>query len=282
MSATDLLRTPLFELHLELGAKMVPFAGYAMPLHYAAGLLKEHLHTRSHAGLFDVSHMGQLAVRARDPETAARALEALVPIDLLGLVPGRQRYGFLTNATGGTWDFAIGRLRENYPPAVRLLQLCSYFSPEPISMDLLEGVEIARTLGGNRTVSRAYQELSRFALIRVDRKARSVQVHRLVQLSMRNSMTEQEQREARETVYRALVAARPGKDDPEDPNTWDQYRILWPHLGTPWAMTTPDDGVRELLVDRVADRLADLGFAEREEVELTREDVYFRLPARLR
>lgn len=157
----------------------------------------------------------------------------------------------LTNATGGTWDFAIGRLRENYPPAVRLLQLCSYFSPEPISMDLLEGVEIARTLGGNRTVSRAYQELSRFALIRVDRKARSVQVHRLVQLSMRNSMTEQEQREARETVYRALVAARPGKDDPEDPNTWDQYRILWPHLGTPWAMTTPDDGVRELLVDRV-------------------------------
>ncbi|MFF3322365.1 FxSxx-COOH system tetratricopeptide repeat protein [Streptomyces sp. NPDC002889] len=162
-----------------------------------------------------------------------------------------DRIADFTKATGGTWDFAIGRLRENYPPAVRLLQLCSYFSPEPISMDLLEGIEISRALGGARTVARAYQELSRFALIRVDRKARSVQVHRLVQLSMRNSMTEEEQREAREIVYRALVAARPGKDDPEDPNTWDQYRIIWPHLGTPWALTAPDDGVRELIVDRV-------------------------------
>ncbi|MET7621556.1 FxSxx-COOH system tetratricopeptide repeat protein [Streptomyces sp. NPDC005408] len=157
----------------------------------------------------------------------------------------------LTNTTGGTWDFAIGRLRESYPPAVRLLQLCSFFSPEPISMDLLEGIEIARALGGGRTVARAYQELSRFALVRVDRKARSVQVHRLVQLSMRHSMTEQEQQDAREVVYRALVAARPGKDDPEDPNTWDQYRIIWPHLGTAWAHSTPDDGVRELMVDRV-------------------------------
>ncbi|MFI1015935.1 FxSxx-COOH system tetratricopeptide repeat protein [Streptomyces sp. NPDC020965] len=156
-----------------------------------------------------------------------------------------------TKTTGGTWDFAIGRLRENYPPAVRLLQLCSYFGPEPISMDLLEGVEIARALGGGRTVARAYQELSRFALLRVDRKARSVQVHRLIQLSMRHSMTEEEGAEAREMVYRALIAARPGKDDPEDPSTWDRYRIIWPHLGTPWALVTPDDGVRELIVDRV-------------------------------
>ncbi|MEU6709364.1 FxSxx-COOH system tetratricopeptide repeat protein [Streptomyces wuyuanensis] len=163
---------------------------------------------------------------------------------------GGEQVTDLNNATG-TWDFAIGRLRENYPPAVRLLELCSYFSPEPISMDLLEGIEIARALGGGRTVARAYQELSRFALIRVDRKARSVQVHRLVQLSMRNSMTEQEQEETRQVVYRALVAARPGKDDPEDPNTWDRYRIIWPHLGTPWALVTPDDGVRELIVDRV-------------------------------
>ncbi|MGW1976788.1 FxSxx-COOH system tetratricopeptide repeat protein [Streptomyces sp. NPDC001889] len=157
----------------------------------------------------------------------------------------------LTKATGGTWDFAIGRLRENYPPAVRLLQLCSYFGPEPISMDLLQGVEIARSLGGGRTVSRAYQELSRFALLRVDRKARCVQVHRLIQRSMRNRMSPQEQESARHMVYRALIAARPGKDDPEDPSTWDQYRIIWPHLGTPWSMVTADDGVRELLVDRV-------------------------------
>ncbi|MEV6400985.1 FxSxx-COOH system tetratricopeptide repeat protein [Streptomyces sp. NPDC051907] len=164
---------------------------------------------------------------------------------------GGDQIADVTKVTDGTWDFAIGRLRENYPPAVRLLQLCSYFSPEPISMDLLEGIEISRALGGARTVARAYQELSRFALVRVDRKARGVQVHRLVQLSMRNSMSEDERREAREVVYRALVAARPGKDDPEDPNTWDQYRIIWPHLGTTWAFNAPDDGVRELIVDRV-------------------------------
>ncbi|MEO3975026.1 FxSxx-COOH system tetratricopeptide repeat protein [Streptomyces sp. CAU 1734] len=157
----------------------------------------------------------------------------------------------LTRTTSGTWDFAIGRLRENYPPAVRLLQLCSYFGPEPISMELLEGVEIARSMGGGRTVSRAYQELSRFALLRVDRKARCVQVHRLIQLSMRHSMTEQEQDDARHMVYRALISARPGKDDPEDPSTWDRYRVIWPHLGTPWALVTSDEGVRELIVDRV-------------------------------
>ncbi|MFI0981004.1 FxSxx-COOH system tetratricopeptide repeat protein [Streptomyces sp. NPDC021093] len=162
-----------------------------------------------------------------------------------------QRRTDVTNITGGTWDFAIKQLRENYPPAVRLLQLCSYFSPEPISMDLLESVEICRAVGGARTLSRAYQELSRFALVRVDRKARGVQVHRLVQLSMRNSMSEQEQESAREVVYRTLVAARPGQDDPEDPDTWDRYRIIWPHLGTTWAFSTPDDGIRELVVDRV-------------------------------
>lgn len=104
--AAALKRTPLHALHLRHGAKMVPFAGYEMPVQYAAGLLKEHLHTRAQAGLFDVSHMGQLAVRARsgDLAEAARALESLIPIDLLGLAPGRQRYGFLTNEAGGIID----------------------------------------------------------------------------------------------------------------------------------------------------------------------------------
>lgn len=99
-------RTPLYGLHLRHGAKMVPFAGYEMPVQYPAGLLKEHLHTRAQAGLFDVSHMGQLSVRARsgDLAEAARALETLIPIDILGLAPGRQRYGFLTNEAGGIID----------------------------------------------------------------------------------------------------------------------------------------------------------------------------------
>lgn len=99
-------RTPLHGLHVRRGAKMVPFAGYAMPLQYPAGVLKEHLHTRAEAGLFDVSHMGQIALSARSGGYAAlaRALEALIPIDLVDLASGRQRYGFLTNAEGGILD----------------------------------------------------------------------------------------------------------------------------------------------------------------------------------
>lgn len=99
-----LRRTPLHALHLRHGAKMVPFAGYEMPVQYPSGLLKEHLHTRAAAGLFDVSHMGQLAVRARNLAEAARALEALIPADIVGLKSGRQRYGFLTNEAGGVID----------------------------------------------------------------------------------------------------------------------------------------------------------------------------------
>lgn len=99
-----LLRTPLYDLHLELGAKMVPFAGYEMPVQYPLGVMKEHLHTRAAAGLFDVSHMGQVILRAVDVETAALALETLVPVDVAGLKEGRQRYGFFTNAEGGIED----------------------------------------------------------------------------------------------------------------------------------------------------------------------------------
>ncbi|MCB5202087.1 glycine cleavage system aminomethyltransferase GcvT [Neorhizobium sp. T786] len=99
-----LKQTPLHALHLSLGAKMVPFAGYEMPVQYPAGVLKEHLQTRSAAGLFDVSHMGQVIVRAASREDAALALETLVPVDILGLKPGRQRYGFFTDDNGGILD----------------------------------------------------------------------------------------------------------------------------------------------------------------------------------
>lgn len=101
-----LKKTPLHALHLSLGAKMVPFAGYDMPVQYPAGVLKEHLQTRAAAGLFDVSHMGQVIVKAKSAsfEDAARLLESLVPVDILGLKPGRQRYGFFTDENGGILD----------------------------------------------------------------------------------------------------------------------------------------------------------------------------------
>ncbi|GAP37419.1 glycine cleavage system aminomethyltransferase GcvT [Piscinibacter sakaiensis] len=99
--AAALATTPLHALHRELGARMVPFAGYDMPVSYPAGILAEHRHCRAAAALFDVSHMGQLRLHGED---AAAALESLVPMDLAGLPVGRQRYAFFTNPAGGLLD----------------------------------------------------------------------------------------------------------------------------------------------------------------------------------
>ncbi len=98
---TPLRHTPLHDLHLRLGARMVPFAGYAMPVQYPSGLMAEHKHCREAAALFDVSHMGQLRLIGID---SAAALETLVPVDVIGLGAGKQRYGFFTNAAGGLMD----------------------------------------------------------------------------------------------------------------------------------------------------------------------------------
>jgi aminomethyltransferase len=94
-------QTPLYDLHVELGGKMVPFAGYALPVQYPSGIIKEHNHTREQASLFDVSHMGQVHLHGAD---AAAALETLVPVDILGLEPGQQRYALFTNEQGGITD----------------------------------------------------------------------------------------------------------------------------------------------------------------------------------
>jgi aminomethyltransferase len=100
-TAAPLKRTPLYALHRELGAKIVPFAGYEMPVQYPSGILAEHLHTRSQAGLFDVSHMGQMRLTGA---ACISALEALVPGDLEALAPLRMRYTLLLNETGGILD----------------------------------------------------------------------------------------------------------------------------------------------------------------------------------
>jgi aminomethyltransferase len=101
-----LQRTPLHALHVARGGKLVPFAGYEMPVQYPAGVLREHLHTRSHAGLFDVSHMGQIALRPKSGKVldAALALERLVPQDIAAVAPERQRYAQFTSGDGGILD----------------------------------------------------------------------------------------------------------------------------------------------------------------------------------
>ena len=108
--STSLATTPLHALHFELGAKMVPFAGYDMPVSYPAGILAEHRHCRDSAALFDVSHMGQLRLIGDD---AAKALESLVPMDVIDLAVGKQRYAFFTNSSGGLLDDLMITRREN-------------------------------------------------------------------------------------------------------------------------------------------------------------------------
>lgn len=105
-SNAELSKTPLHSLHLELGARMMAFAGYDMPIQYPLGVMKEHLHTRAGAGVFDVSHMGQILIRAKsgDLRDAALALEAITPVAVAGLGEGRQRYGLFTNEAGGLED----------------------------------------------------------------------------------------------------------------------------------------------------------------------------------
>ena len=108
---TELAQTPLHNLHLEMGARMVPFAGYEMPVQYPLGVMKEHLHTREQAGLFDVSHMGQILVRG--PE-AARLLESITPIDVIDLPKGMQRYAMFLEEDGGILDdLMIANLGED-------------------------------------------------------------------------------------------------------------------------------------------------------------------------
>ena len=102
----ELKRTPLYYLHKELKAKIIPFAGYEMPVNYPLGILQEHIHCRKAVGLFDVSHMGQILISSKSISMTSLALELekLIPVDLVDLKQDRQRYGFLTNNSGGIID----------------------------------------------------------------------------------------------------------------------------------------------------------------------------------
>ena len=142
----ELLKTPLHGLHMELGAKMVPFAGYDMPVQYKLGVLSEHLHTRDKAGLFDVSHMGQAVLVGSDHETTARALETLVAADLVSLERGAMRYTQLLNAEGGIIDdLMVTRPAKEEDEGKLLLVVnaaCKQGDYEYMNANLPEGVSL--------------------------------------------------------------------------------------------------------------------------------------------
>lgn len=158
-----------------------------------------------------------------------------------------------------TWNVSIARLRERSPAAVRLLQLCAFFAPEPISMNLLYGKEMFDALmrydPGLREkllMGRVVREIGRFALAKVDHEGNSIQVHRLVQAVVRSQLTEEEQAEARHTVHRVLVGARPDDDEvADDPENWPRMATIWPHLGPSEALDCDEPTTRRLLIDRV-------------------------------
>ncbi len=134
----DLLKTPLHALHVEVGAKMVPFAGYDMPVQYPLGVKKEHLHTRDAAGLFDVSHMGQVRLYG---DKAAQLLESLVPVDIIDLPVGKQRYAFFTNEQGGIMDdLMVANLGDHLFVVVNAA--CKEQDIAHLQVHLTDGVEL--------------------------------------------------------------------------------------------------------------------------------------------
>lgn len=160
-----------------------------------------------------------------------------------------------------TWEVSISRLREQSPAAVRLLELCSCFSPEPIAMRLLYGsiaIEALRphdpSLGESMELGRVIQEVVRYALIKVDRTRRSIEMHRLVQQVVRDSMARRDPELLQGTyhvVHRILANGRPTEGGPDDPTSWPQLREIWAHLTSSQALECPEEDVRALLVERV-------------------------------
>src|SRR3712207_1581613 len=147
-SNEPLLKTPLHAEHVALGARMVPFAGYDMPVQYPTGILTEHNWTREHAGLFDVSHMGQALLVGPSYEVTARALEALVPADVVNLKPGQQRYSQLLDENGGILDdLMVTRPVEGAEPEFVYLVVNASMKDADfahIAARLPQGVELVR------------------------------------------------------------------------------------------------------------------------------------------
>lgn len=157
-----------------------------------------------------------------------------------------------------TWNVSLGQLRASSPASVRLLQLCAFFAPEPISMLLLYSDEMMRallpyddSLREKLVLGRVIQEIGRFALAKVDQSNNTIQVHRLVQAVIRNEMSTDEQEEACHEVHRILVGARPRQGEVDDPQNWIRYDLIWQHLQPSRATDCMEEETRQLLTDRV-------------------------------
>src|SRR6266567_2862687 len=157
-----------------------------------------------------------------------------------------------------TWNLSFERLKKRSPAAVRLLQLCAFFSPGPISMDLLYSDEMNaallpfdEALTEKLMLGRVIRDISRFALVKVDQGSNSMQIHRLVQAVIRSQMSDEEQAEAKHEVHKILTGARPRQGETDDPANWSTYNIIWPHLGPSQAEECDDPRTRQLLIDWV-------------------------------
>jgi hypothetical protein len=158
-----------------------------------------------------------------------------------------------------TWNISIKRLRERSPASVRLLELCAFFAPEPISSQLLYSREMIdalkpydSALQEKLVLGRVIREIGRFALAKIDQVGNSIQVHRLVQAVIRSQLSEEEQRKARHVVHTVLANARPDGEEPvDDPETWPRFAIIWPHLAASEARYCTEPETRRLLIDRV-------------------------------
>jgi CO dehydrogenase nickel-insertion accessory protein CooC1 len=157
-----------------------------------------------------------------------------------------------------TWNLSFDRLKGRSPAAVRLLRILAFFSPGPISMDLLYSDEMNASLlpfdealTEKLMLGRVIRDISRFALVKVDQGSNSMQIHRLVQAVIRSQMTDEERAEARHEVHKILAGARPRQGETDDPANWSTYDIIWPHLGPSLADECDDSRTRQLLIDWV-------------------------------
>ncbi|MBO1335093.1 FxSxx-COOH system tetratricopeptide repeat protein [Streptomyces sp. VRA16 Mangrove soil] len=194
-------------------------------------------------------------------ETATPVEEYLAQLaaqttDVLKLMADAPGY---PKSVAATWNISIARLRERSPASVRLLELCAFLAPEPISNQLLYSREMIEalkpydpTLQEKLVLGRVIREIGRFALAKIDQVGNSIQVHRLVQAVIRSQLSEDAQREARHVVHTVLAGARPDDDEPiDDPGNWPRFDLIWPHLGASDARHCSEPETRRLLIDRV-------------------------------